>query len=274
MTRLWVEHAAWRWRVAAEHAIDISIPFDFDGAQPTFFAAPRATAVPLEVGRFVGSVERGGSCACSVLTLTPHCNGTHTESVGHLVADAVPVAGLVPVVPVPCRLVTLTPTPLARSADRVEAPCDPADLVLDTRILEPLLDSGALDDLEALVIRTTPNPATKRTRDWDAMPGPYLTEAAAREIAAAGIEHLVVDLPSLDRADDGGRLAAHRAWWGLPARSTHLAEATRPHCTVTEFVYVADVTPDGPYLLNLQVAPFLTDAAPSRPLLLPLMADA
>jgi arylformamidase len=274
VTHLWVEHAAWRWRVAAEHAVDISIPIDFDGAQPAFFGAPRATAVPLEVGQFVGDVARGGSCDCSVLTLTPHCNGTHTESVGHLVTERVPVATLVPAVPVPCRLVTLTPSSLARSADRVEAPYDPADLVLDTRVIEPLLDSGALEDLEALVIRTTPNPDTKRTRDWGAMPGAYLTAAASRELAAARIEHLVVDLPSLDRADDGGRLAAHRAWWGLPARSTRLADATRPHCTVTELVYVADVTPDGPYLLNLQVAPFLTDAAPSRPLLLPLMAEA
>ena len=37
--------------------------------------------------------------------------------------------------------------------------------------------------------------------------------------------------------------------------------------TITELIYVADTVEDGAYVLNLQVAPFLTDASPCRPIL-------
>ena len=37
--------------------------------------------------------------------------------------------------------------------------------------------------------------------------------------------------------------------------------------TITELIYVEDSIKDGTYILNLQVAPFENDAAPSRPVL-------
>jgi arylformamidase len=82
----------------------------------------------------------------------------------------------------------------------------------------------------------------------------------------------VVDLPSIDRANDEGRLTGHRIFWGLPAGGRLASAATRSDATITELAYIANEIPDGPYLLNLQVAPFVADAAPSRPILLPLSA--
>jgi hypothetical protein len=38
-------------------------------------------------------------------------------------------------------------------------------------------------------------------------------------LAQRDVASLVVDLPSLDRADDGGHLAAHREFWGMPPGS-------------------------------------------------------
>jgi hypothetical protein len=90
-------------------------------------------------------------------------------------------------------------------------------------------------------------------------------------LAGTGVEHLLVDLPSVDRMNDGGRLLAHRAFWGMPAGTTHATHATRPNATITELIYVPEQIPDGLYLLSLQVAPFVADAAPSRPLLYPLL---
>ena len=52
----------------------------------------------------------------------------------------------------------------------------------------------------------------------------------------------LVDLPSVDREVDGGRLEAHHAFWGLPDNPRH-------HCTITELVYVPSNAPDGMYLL-------------------------
>ena len=86
-----------------------------------------------------------------------------------------------------------------------------------------------------------------------------------RRLVENGVEHILVDLPSVDREVDGGRLEAHRAFWGLP-------NDPRPGCTITELVYVPQNAPDGMYLLHLGVAPFVNDASPSRPVLFPLEA--
>ncbi|MBK9767712.1 MAG: hypothetical protein IPP63_12210 [Chloracidobacterium sp.] len=52
----------------------------------------------------------------------------------------------------------------------------------------------------------------------------------------------------------------------MGSRETHTA--TRIYSTITELIYVPNEVSDGVYLLNLQIAPFATDAAPSRPMLL------
>jgi hypothetical protein len=83
-----------------------------------------------------------------------------------------------------------------------------------------------------------------------------------------GVASLVVDLPSLDRGDDAS-LAAHRAYWGLSTGSRRAAEATRATALVTELAYIPDRLLDGLYLLELQIAPFASDAAPSRPVIRP-----
>src|ERR1700722_19785684 len=68
----------------------------FLGPQLRCFNAPAAVSRPLQTADFTGSVERGGSCNCNVLTLTPHANGTHTECVGHLTQQSVDVFRSVP----------------------------------------------------------------------------------------------------------------------------------------------------------------------------------
>jgi hypothetical protein len=124
----------------------------------------------------------------------------------------------------------------------------------------------------ALVIRTVPNGPDKRTCDYTDMTPPYLTREAAQYLIERGIEHLVVDLPSIDRAHDEGRLTAHRLFFGLPPGDSALAHAARPQCTITELAYVADDSADGPYLLQLQTPAINGDAVPSRPLLYRLAA--
>ena len=147
----------------------------------------------------------------------------------------------------------------------------PADRVITPAALREAIGNATLSDYQALVVRTLPNDASKLTCNYDAGPmPPYFTIEAMHHIVEYGIDTLVVDLPSIDRAQDGGKLAAHRAFWGMPAGSTSAQTATRPHATITEMAFIDDAVADGSYLLNLQVAPFVIDAAPSRPILLPL----
>src|SRR5262249_11123576 len=62
----------------------IAIPVRFDEKQLSVFGAPPARSQPFTIGDFVGSVSRGGSCNCDVITFVPHTSGTHTECVGHI----------------------------------------------------------------------------------------------------------------------------------------------------------------------------------------------
>lgn len=270
-------------RADASAPIDISIPLDFDGDQPSFFGAPRAAREHLRAGDWVGDTRQGGSCNVGVYRITPHCNGTHTECIGHIVNDPVTVPQVLHGGLIPATLVTIEPVACAHTDETtVPAPGPTHRMITAAALTEALTkaladapaDAGSAAHAilrKALIIRTTPNPASKRAQAYD--PGaapPFLSLEAARLLVALGTEHVLVDTPSLDRMDDEGHLSAHHEFFGLPPGARDAALARRARCTVTEMIYVPDAVPDGAYLLDLQVPPFLTDAAPCRPLLYPL----
>ena len=78
------------------------------------------------------------------------------------------------------------------------------------------------------------------------------------------MKHLLHDLPSVDREEDGGVLAAHHAFWDFP----NTIDLDR---TITEMLHVPSTVGDGEYLLELQLPHFMNDAAPSRPVLYALL---
>src|SRR5688572_15841185 len=88
---------------------DISISLDPHGPQPSAYGAPPATARPYSGEGFVLDTRRGGSCNCEVLQLTPHCNGTHTESVGHITRERFPLSAVALPSFVPCSVISVIP---------------------------------------------------------------------------------------------------------------------------------------------------------------------
>lgn len=262
-----------RYLAALGEPLSIAMPVDFGGVQPNHFGAPAATSVPLSDGEWVGDVRAGGSVNCEQIAIVPHCNGTHTESVGHLTTDRLAVPEILSGGLSLARLISVRPAPVGVSGDTRDADAGPDERVISRALLGAAL-GDAPADAEALVLRTLPNDATKLSRHYEGdAPAPYLTPEAADFIATLGIRHLIVDLPSLDRARDGGRLAAHRAFWGLPAPSRRVADAARRDATVTELAWIAPTVRDGWYVLDLQIPPFLSEAVPSRPLLYPARRD-
>jgi kynurenine formamidase len=131
------------------------------------------------------------------------------------------------------------------------------DRVIERRQLEEHISEGEVD---ALLIRTLPNDSSKLIRNYSGTNPPFLSEEAASWLNETGIRHLLLDLPSVDREEDDGALAAHKAFWGYP-------EHVREDCTITELIYVPEHVPDGLYLLNIQIAGFEIDVSPSKPIL-------
>ena len=239
-----------RYRSRAPAAADLAIPLAFDGAGPLAFGAEPARAEPLAMPGFSGRVASGASCNASVLTVTPHGNGTHTESVAHVTDGGPAVPALLAGGWMPARLAS------------VEA----ASGAIGAGALAEALAAARADGCAAFILRTRPNDARKLSRRYGAdEPPAHLAAGAAQALADAGIEHLLVDLPSLDRLDDPA-LPAHRAFFGLAGDAPR---AARRRCTVTEFIYAPDELPDGLYLVDIQCPRWQIEAVPSRPLALP-----
>jgi arylformamidase len=259
-----------RYVVDLRNPHDLAIALDFDTLQPRWLGATLAHSSPLASGTFTGRVQSGASCNCSTVTLTPHLDGTHTECAGHLTLEALDARKVVPVGFLKALLLTVTPT-LAQSTEESSRPAPHADdLLITAAALGQAWPTVRPFEPQALIVRTLPNTAGKLVRDYRSNPAAFLSLQAAALLVARGIEHLVLDVPSADRVDDGGQLSAHREFFGMPAGSVSLQSVTRPQCTITELAYADDAVADGAYLLSLQVPALGGDAVPSRPLLYPV----
>ena len=129
-----------------------------------------------------------------------------------------------------------------------------------TQLQLALSQLNLLEETKAIIIRTLPNDNSKLTRNYSGQNPVYLEADAAGWLAQMGFEHLLIDLPSVDREEDGGALSAHHQWWNYPSNP-------RYHATITELIYIPSHLQDGHYLLNIQTASLTTDASPSKPCL-------
>lgn len=239
-----------------EIVADLSIPMRFDGPQPNAFGVEPAVSAACEYGDLVGDTRRGGSCNFERVTFIPHCNGTHTECIGHLTHERIAVRDCLRDVVVPALLVSVNGT-------RAEK----GDVQITTSELMSA-GVGRQTDAKALIVRTLPNDDSKLGRAYDTahMP-PYFSRDAIELIVISGYTHLLTDLPSIDRLDDP-QLLNHCVFWHIEPGTHTIHTASRIYSTITELIYVPNDVPDGEYRLNLQIAPFQADAAPSRPVLL------
>ncbi len=251
------------------NGIDISIPLRFNGEQPNAFGVEPAASKACEYGSLVGDTRRGGSCNFERVTLIPHCNGTHTECVGHITNERISLRDCLKDVMVSAMLVTVDAE--HRDGDLVITQDTLARAIssLGVALIPMHRDAATNTEPTALIVRTLPNDENKLSRVYDEnnIP-PYFSTDAIKFIVECGFKHLLVDLPSIDRLFDEGKLANHRIFWNVEQESFEINAATRIDSTITELIYVPNEVPDGEYLLNLQIAPFESDAAPSRPVLL------
>ncbi|WP_223786839.1 cyclase family protein [Marinicella meishanensis] len=246
----------------------IAIAMDFAGGpQPNHFGAAMAHAEPMQAGGFIGDTTQGGSCNAPSVTFNPHCNGTHTESISHVIDELVPPHEVVKQPLMLAHLLTLEPVSHV-SMDTYSPPLEPGDKVICRYQLTPVkknLHAG----VKALIIRTLPNTQAKLSHRYgqDIQPAFFSHEAMHWLVNETAIEHLLVDLPSVDRLHDDGVLNNHRLFWNIEPGSHATTAEQFKHKTITEMVYVPNEIKDGAYLLNLQLPRLNLNAVPSNPLL-------
>ncbi|HRQ59896.1 MAG TPA: cyclase family protein [Alphaproteobacteria bacterium] len=240
--------------------IDISIPVRFDNAQMKVFGADPATATSAI------SIADGAGCNVPIFNFSAHTHGTHTECVGHISKQNHIVQDVVGhPAPMPALVISLTPALAQSSGESYDPPFAKTDMVLTRAALEAALKTYDPNAFTALIIRTLPNDEGKKTRDYDTSHPPFFTHEAMEFITACGFTHLLLDMPSVDRLEDEGKLSNHRIFWGV-AQGSHDVPAPSPK-TITEFIFVPSGVKDGAYMLALNIGNIRSDAAPSRPVL-------
>jgi kynurenine formamidase len=252
----------------SESGVSIAIPLDFNGRQVNAWGVDRASAVATEAGDLIGDTRRGGSCNFETYTLIPHCNGTHTECVGHLTLERISVADCLKETMMAAVLVTVEPTPADSAHEALTEAARPTDLVITASSVRHAISRQDIADCSAIVVRTLPNDEAKMGRTHDDDSTPYFSKDCIELFVELGIKHLVCDIPSVDRMHDGGVLINHRLFWGVEGRDD-LADDIAKKKTITELAYIPDSLADGIYILDLQIPHFVADAAPSRPILFP-----
>jgi arylformamidase len=257
------------FEIDSEEPIDISIPLGFNSLQPNIYGVANATSKAYEDEHFVGDTRRGGSCNFENLALNPHCNGTHTECVGHITHERISVNECLRDVFMLADLITVSPENASETNDSYFVDLEKNDFFITKNSIEKALSNRKLqiENCKSLIIRTLPNDDTKKSRDYSLQKPPFFSTEAMRYIVEIGVEHLLVDMPSLDKLHDEGKLSNHRIFWNVEQGSFEKNTQTKVNNTVTEMIYVPNEITDGEYLLNLQIAPFVLDASPSRPIL-------
>ncbi|MBD0823684.1 cyclase family protein [Aestuariibaculum marinum] len=227
--------------------LDISIAIQSGEANVNawYIGNPEIEPVVIEEEDWVGSVVKGSAVNFNTIVFNPHAHGTHTECAGHITETVHSINKNLKQFFFLAEVISVAPEKLGD------------DFVISKKQIQFALGNKKRD---AVIIRTMPNLKDKLTKRYSKTNPTYLLEEAAVYLREKGIKHLLIDLPSVDKERDEGKLLAHNAFWNTKGK-------LRLDATITEFIYVPNKVKDGEYMLNLQIASFENDAAPSKPVL-------
>tara|TARA_X000000950_G_scaffold289396_1_gene412859 strand:+ start:6895 stop:7662 length:768 start_codon:yes stop_codon:yes gene_type:complete len=202
---------------------------------------------------FIGSVKDGGAVNFREILINPHGNMTHTESVGHISQEEINVNKLLQTHHFIAQLITIKPQKISINNKKGKKEVD--EIISLNQIKNKILPN-----IQALIIRSQKNYDELTNKNYSHTNWPFLAESSAAYIRNKGVQHLLIDQPSIDKEFDEGKLLAHRAFWNYP-NEIDLKK------TITELIGIPDHIKDGRYLLNLSLANIENDAVPSRPII-------
>lgn len=234
-----------RYKIDLSKPIDISIPLRASKDNVIAWYQGEPEIDPVVQDDFIGSVKAGSPVNFNNIKFNPHAHGTHTECVGHITEKVHSLNKNLKQFFFLAEVITVAPEKQGE------------DFIISKKQLQFVIGNKKR---RAIVIRTIPNTKEKLSQKYSHTNPPYITEEAAIYLKKKNVEHLLIDLPSVDRERDNGELKAHHAFWNTSGK-------IRMNATITELIFVPNNVEDGTYLLNLQIAPFENDASPSKPIL-------
>jgi hypothetical protein len=179
------------------------------------------------------------------------------------------VSDVLPPALIPASVISVAPVAGDETGDSSDPPITARYRVIDASMIDRALAGCEKSFLDALIVRTLPNERERTQRHFTDNSAPFFSVEAMHRIVDAGVRHLLVDLPSVDRLIDEGMMAAHRVFWGLPPGPGN-PETSDSDRTITELIFVPDEVGNGSCLLDLQIPALDTDAVPSRPVIYPV----
>ncbi|TNF47661.1 MAG: cyclase family protein [Bacteroidetes bacterium] len=237
--------------IDTEKPLDISLVLVNNDSNPKAWYVDNPRFEPVMANGFTGSVEQGGSVNFRNIYFNPHGHGTHTECVGHITNEVYSVNRTLKNFFFLAQVITVEPEIRTNADDGIK------DLVITRKALNGI---HFMENAEAIIIRTLPNTEDKKSKNYSNTNPAFLDLDTIELLAPDRIKHLLIDTPSVDRENDGGLLSFHHKFWNTGGE-------IRFDRTITELVYVNNEIQDGLYVLELQMASFENDAAPSRPVL-------
>ena len=240
-----IQHNEQSYQIDLSKPLDISIPLKADKSNPTAWYVDAPRFEPVMTNDFVGDVNQGGAVNFRNIFFNPHGHGTHTECVGHISKENYTINQCLRTFFFLANVISIAP----KKQDE--------DSIITLEQVEKIWKNNGA---KALVIRTLPNNDGKLSMQYSNTNPTFIDFRAVQFLIDQGIEHLLIDTPSVDKEEDGGELIAHHTFWEYPKNP-------QTQRTITELIYVPKSIEDGTYILNIQIASFENDASPSKPIL-------
>ena len=86
-----VKHNNNSYRINQSSGKSLSIPYNYNGDQPSFYDAEKGSAIPMKQNGFIGLVNDESGCNVMNINQNIHCTGTHTECAGHILPDSISI---------------------------------------------------------------------------------------------------------------------------------------------------------------------------------------
>ncbi|RKP17423.1 HIT-like protein [Rozella allomycis CSF55] len=228
--------------------VDISIPLNFPPLVSCF-------GIRSMVDERILSISEGASVNCSKLMITPHAHGTHTECITHISKCE---TNMSTVQYGAHSLALLIRCEISNRSDTNET-CPRNSKAIDRVITRNSVEyvmqkyENLKTHINAIMIRTYASDLQFPIDFTNTNPAYFTKEAMS--LISEWSDHVLVDLPSIDREDDGGDLLAHKAFFN-----------NNTNKLVTELCRFPDSLDEGLYMLTMSLPRWNTDAVPTQPL--------